>query len=53
LPTIFADYNWDTLSGHPSFVDEPPGDGMARVPEALADTRRYVLNVADWLSRRH
>jgi hypothetical protein len=48
----FADYNWDTRSGCPSFVDEPPGDGMDRVPEALADTRRYVLNVAAWLSGR-
>lgn len=46
----FADYNWDTLSGCPSFVDEPPGDGMRRVPEALADTHRYALNIAAWLS---
>lgn len=46
----FADYNWDTLSGCPSFVSEPPGDGMKRVPEALADTKRYALNIAAWLS---
>jgi hypothetical protein len=47
----FADYNWDTRSGSPSFVSEPPGNGLQRVPEALADTQRYALNVAAWLSR--
>ena len=45
----FADYNWDTRSGCPTFVSEPPGDGMQRVKEALADTKRYALNVAAWL----
>jgi hypothetical protein len=48
----FADYNWDRRSGCPSFVTEPPGDGMQRFPEALADTQRYALNVAAWLSGR-
>jgi hypothetical protein len=48
----FADYNWDTASGCPSFVDEPPGDGIKRHPEALADTHRYVRNVASWLGTR-
>jgi hypothetical protein len=47
----FADYNWDPGQGCPSFVDEPPGDGMAREPRALIDTHRYVLNVALWLAR--
>lgn len=46
----FADYNWDTRAGSPSFVDEPPGDAMRRCPEALADTHRYALNVAAWLA---
>ncbi|MGA0599658.1 hypothetical protein ACO2Q3_03030 [Caulobacter sp. KR2-114] len=46
----FADYNWDPGDGCPSFVSEPPGDGLRRVPEALADTRRYMLNLAAWLS---
>lgn len=46
----FADYNWDLHAGAPSFVSEPPGDGMARHPEALADTHRYALNLAAWLS---
>jgi hypothetical protein len=48
----FADYNWDSRAGAPSFVDEPPGDGMAREPNALADTHRYVRNAALWLARR-
>jgi hypothetical protein len=47
----FADYNWDANLGCPNFVDEPPGDTM-RVPGALADTHRYALNVAAWLSGR-
>lgn len=46
----FADYNWDTRAGSPSFVDEPPGDALQRCPEALADTHRYALNVAAWLA---
>lgn len=46
----FADYNWDPLSGCPSFVGEQPGDGLRRVPGALADTHRYALNIAAWLS---
>jgi hypothetical protein len=46
----FADYNWDTRFGAPSFVDEPPGDAMLRVREAAADARRYVRNLAWWLA---
>jgi hypothetical protein len=46
----FADYNWDPASGCPSFVSEKPGDGLKRHPEAMADTHRYVLNIAAWLS---
>jgi hypothetical protein len=48
----FADYNWDTRKGAPTFVDEPPGDGISRTPDALADTHRYVRNVALWLGGR-
>ena len=48
----FADYNWDVRAGAPSFVSEPPGDGMQRVPQAMADTQRYALNIAAWLSNR-
>jgi hypothetical protein len=46
----FVDYNWDTAHGAPSFVIEPPGDAMARNPQALLDTHRYVLNTALWLA---
>jgi hypothetical protein len=46
----FADYNWDPRVGAPSFVDEPPGDGMLRHPEARTDAHRYALNVARWLA---
>jgi len=46
----FADYNWDPHMGSPSFVSEPPGDGLKRHPEAMADTQRYALNIASWLS---
>ena len=45
----FADYNWDVRAGSPSFVTEAPSDGLIRNPQAVADTRRYVLNVARWL----
>jgi hypothetical protein len=48
----FANYNWDTRAGAPSFVDEPPGDGMMGVPQAMADTHRYVRNAALWLAGR-
>lgn len=47
----FADYNWNTSSGCPSFVDEPPGDAIIRSPQAIADTHRYAINVARWLAR--
>jgi hypothetical protein len=46
-----VDYNWDTDAGCPSFVEEPPGDGLKRNPVALVDIRQYVNNVARWLSR--
>jgi hypothetical protein len=48
----FADYNWDTRSGAPSFVDEPPGNAIMRDPQATADTHRYVRNLALWLAGR-
>jgi hypothetical protein len=46
----FADYNWDPRAGAPSFVSEPPGDGLLRHPEARAATHRYARNVALWLA---
>jgi hypothetical protein len=48
----FADYNWDTRSGAPSFVTEPPGDAIMREPQAMADTQRYARNLALWLGGR-
>ncbi|MGN6091240.1 MAG: hypothetical protein ACTHOL_02740 [Luteibacter jiangsuensis] len=46
----FADYNWDPSTGCPSFVSEAPGDGLRQFPEALRATKRYVRNVAQWLT---
>jgi hypothetical protein len=48
----FADYNWDPRLGCPSFVREPPGQGLLRSPVAMADTHRYMTNLASWLVRR-
>ncbi|AFZ28706.1 hypothetical protein Glo7428_0089 [Gloeocapsa sp. PCC 7428] len=46
----FCDYNWDVDMGCPSFVDEPPGEGMKLEPRALADIKTYVRNIAAWLA---
>jgi hypothetical protein len=46
----FADYNWDTDLGCPSFLEEPPGDGYKQNPTALADIKTYVRNAAVWLA---
>jgi hypothetical protein len=46
----FVDYNWDTSMGCPSFVTEPPGDGIKREPEKLEDVKTYVGNLALWLA---
>ncbi|MDX6306229.1 MAG: hypothetical protein QOI77_3198 [Blastocatellia bacterium] len=46
----FADYNWNTDMGCPSFLEEPPGDGYKRNPQALEDIKTYVRNAAVWLS---
>lgn len=43
------DYNWDPRRGCPSFVSEPPGDGMLKDPRAAADIRAYVGHLAHWL----
>jgi hypothetical protein len=45
----FADYNWDPRCGAPSFVTEPPGDGLAASAEARRSIRCFVANVARWL----
>ncbi|MEE4379225.1 MAG: hypothetical protein V2J55_17180 [Candidatus Competibacteraceae bacterium] len=46
----FCDYNLDTDSGAPSFVSEPPGDGLKRNPQARADALAYYTNIARWLA---
>jgi hypothetical protein len=48
----FADYNWDPRCGCPSFVSEPPGEGMARNPRATDSVHSYVRNLALWLAGR-
>jgi hypothetical protein len=45
-----VDYNWDTDAGCPTFLEEPPGDGYKQNPSTLDDIKRYVANVANWLS---
>ena len=45
----FADYNWNVETGCPSFVDEPPGDKVAKYPDRLNDIKTYARNVALWL----
>ena len=47
----FCDYNWDPRLGCPSFVTEPPGDGVLARADALKDTHSYVENIARWLAR--
>jgi hypothetical protein len=46
----FADYNWDTDRGAPSFVTEALGDGIKREPRALDHIKVYVRNLAAWLA---
>jgi hypothetical protein len=46
------DYNWDIDLGCPPFLEEPPGDGYKRNPEALNDIKQYVANAAKWLSSK-
>lgn len=48
----FCDYNWDLSAGCPSFVEEAPGDELARSPERLGDVRAYVRNAVRWLGDR-
>ncbi len=46
-----VDYNWDIEKGCPTFVDEAPGDGMKKEPQALEDIQTYVRNTALWLAK--
>lgn len=46
----FVDYNWNINAGCPSFLLEAPGNQIEREPEKLNDVKRYVENVASWVS---
>jgi hypothetical protein len=46
----FADMNWDTGAGAPSFVTEPPGEEITRDPSRLHIFKAYVHNLANWLA---
>jgi hypothetical protein len=48
----FVDYNWDIAAGCPSFLSEPPSDAIAKNPQLLDDTKRYVRNLVTWMGRR-
>jgi hypothetical protein len=48
----FADYNWDIDQGCPSFLEEPPGDGIKLEPQKLQDIKAYARNLAQWLARQ-
>ena len=45
----FADLNWDTERGAPSFVTDKPGDEMKRDPARLEIFKDYARNIAGWL----
>ena len=40
----------ETSAGAPSFVDDPPGTGIAGDPHALDDIKTYVGNAVHWLA---
>jgi hypothetical protein len=48
----FADLNWDTERGAPSFVTDRPGDEIKRDPARFEIFKDYVRNIARWLGAR-
>jgi hypothetical protein len=48
----FADYNWDTSLGAPSFVTDRPGHAIADDPDRLETFKDYIRNIARWLGKR-
>jgi hypothetical protein len=46
----FADMNWDTDAGAPSFVTDAPGHEIKRDPSRLEIFKDLVHNVARWLA---
>lgn len=47
----FADYNWDTDMGCPSFVTDAPGYEIKQDPSRLEIFKDYVRNIARWLRK--
>lgn len=45
-----VDYNWDIEKGCPTFLEEPPGNGLKKNPGALNDVKTYTANLAKWLA---
>ena len=48
----FADLNWDTERGAPSFVTDRPGDEIKRDPARFEIFKDYVRNIARWFGAR-
>jgi hypothetical protein len=48
----FADVNWDTDRGAPSFVTDKPGDEIKSDPTRIEIFKDYVRNIARWLGVR-
>lgn len=46
----FCDYNLDPRRGCPTFVSEPPSDGMLTDPRGRRAAQRYFQNLAEWLN---
>ncbi|WP_008312471.1 hypothetical protein [Leptolyngbya sp. PCC 6406] len=46
----FVDYNLEVSRGCPSFVDEPPGNGVKADPTGLVGVYAYFQNLALWLA---
>ena len=45
-----VDYNWNLDKGCPTFLEEPPGNGYKKNPQALEDVKTYAANLAKWLA---
>ena len=45
----FADYNWDTDRGAPTFVSDRPGSEIKTDPSRLEVFKDYVRNLGRWL----
>lgn len=48
----FADLNWDTQRGAPSFVTDKPGDEIKSDPARFEIFKDYIRNIGRWLGVR-